>query len=84
MAIRNFYSLLRVAIKSARRGGHLKLLNNDQTIPGFMGMMPYADWKQWATSCPEWMREETEDTLKRFVELKWNNALDVTAAESTG
>jgi hypothetical protein len=37
MATREIYSLLRATIKSARTVGHLKLLINNQTIPGNMG-----------------------------------------------
>jgi hypothetical protein len=39
--IREFYSLLRAPIKSARTVGHLKLLISDQTIPNIMGKIPH-------------------------------------------
>jgi hypothetical protein len=47
--IREFYFLLRAAVKGARALGHwkLKFLINEQTIPSAMGKMPAADWKQW-------------------------------------
>jgi hypothetical protein len=48
-AVREFYSLLRAAIKGARRIGRIELLINDQTIPKIMGKMPYTNWKEWAT-----------------------------------
>jgi hypothetical protein len=38
-AIREFYSLLRAAIKGTQTSGHLRLLISDQTIPGIMGKM---------------------------------------------
>jgi hypothetical protein len=47
-AKREFYSLLRTTIQSAKTVGHLKLLSNIQTIPSIMGKMPHSDWKQWA------------------------------------
>jgi F0F1-type ATP synthase membrane subunit b/b' len=45
-AVREFYSLLRAAIKGARRVGRIELLINDQTIPRIMGKMPHVDWKE--------------------------------------
>jgi hypothetical protein len=48
VAIREFYSLVRVTIQSAKTVGHLKLLIKNQTIPSIMGKMPHTDWKQWA------------------------------------
>jgi hypothetical protein len=45
--VREFYSLLRAAIKGARRIGRIELLINHQTIPRIMGKMPH--WKEWAT-----------------------------------
>jgi hypothetical protein len=39
--IREFYSLLRAHVKSARTVGHLKLLISDQTIPNIMGKIPH-------------------------------------------
>ncbi len=41
-AVREFYSLLRAAIKGAKGIGRLSLLINDQTIPRSMGKMPYS------------------------------------------
>jgi hypothetical protein len=41
--VREFYSLLRAAIKGAKGIGRLGLLVNDQTIPRIMGKMPYTD-----------------------------------------
>jgi hypothetical protein len=52
-AVREFYSILRAAIKGARSIGRLDLLINDQAVPRIMGKMPYADWKEWATRRPE-------------------------------
>jgi hypothetical protein len=42
-AARDFYSLLRAAIKAAKAVGHIGLLINDQTIPKIMGKMPFTD-----------------------------------------
>jgi hypothetical protein len=80
-AVREFYSILRAVIKGARGIGRLSLLINDQTIPRIMGKMPYADWKEWATKRPEWMREDLGPTFEKFVERKWQDALNVAAAE---
>jgi hypothetical protein len=57
-AVREFYSLLRAAIKGAKGIGRLSLLVNDQTIPKIMGKMPHTDWKEWATRRSEWMHED--------------------------
>ncbi len=54
-AVREFYSILRVAIKGAKGIRRLDPLINDQTMPRIMGEMPYADWKEWATKRPEWI-----------------------------
>jgi hypothetical protein len=39
-AVREFYSLLRTAVKGARRIGRIELLINDQTIPGSWARCP--------------------------------------------
>jgi hypothetical protein len=80
-AVREFYSLLRAAVKGARGIGRLNLLINDQTIPRIMGKMPYSDWKEWATKRPDWMQQDVATTFERFVERKWQDALYVAAAE---
>ncbi len=64
-AVREFYSILRAAIKGARGIGRLGLLINDQTIPRIMGKMPYTDWKEWATKRPEWMQEDLGPMFER-------------------
>jgi hypothetical protein len=46
-AVREFYSLLRAAIKGTKGIGRLSLLVNDQTVPKIMSKMPYTDWKEW-------------------------------------
>jgi hypothetical protein len=80
-AVREFYSLLRAAVKGAKGIGRLGFLINDQTIPRIMGKMPYADWKEWATKRPDWMQQDVATTFERFVERKWQDALNVAAAE---
>ncbi len=80
-AVREFYSLLRAAIKGAKSIGRLGLLINDQTIPRIMGKMPYTDWKEWATRRPEWLREDLGPAFEGFVERKWQDALNVAVAE---
>jgi hypothetical protein len=80
-AVREFYSLLRAAVKGAKGIGRLSLLINDQTIPRIMGKMPYADWKEWATKRPDWMQQDVAATFERFVKRKWQDALNVAAAE---
>ncbi len=44
-------------------------------------MMLHTDWNQWATSMPEWVRDEIEEAFQRFVEQKWKDARNVAAAE---
>jgi hypothetical protein len=56
--LREFYSFLRAKIKGARAVGHIGLLINDQTIPKIMGKMPFTDWKEWATRCPNGQARE--------------------------
>ncbi len=80
-AVREFYSLLRAAIKGARGIGRLNLLINDQTIPRIMSKMPYTDCKEWATKRPDWMQQDVAATFERFVEKKWQDGLNVAAAE---
>ncbi len=80
-AVREFYSLLRAAVKGAKGIGRLGLLINDQTIPRIMSKMPYANWKEWATKRPDWMQQDVATTFERFVERKWQDALNVAAAE---
>ncbi len=79
-AVREFYSLLRTAIKGAKGIGRLGLLINDQTIPKIMSKMPYTDWKEWATKRPEWMQEDLGSAFEGFVERKWQDALNIAAA----
>ncbi len=80
-AVREFYSLLRAAIKGAKGIGRLGLLINDQTIPKIMGKMPHTDWKEWATRRPDWMQQDVARVFERFVERKWQDALNIAAAE---
>jgi hypothetical protein len=80
-AIREFYSILRAAIKGAKSIGRLDLLINDQTVPKIMSKMPFSDWKEWATKRPEWIRGDLGMVFEGFVERKWRNALNVAAAE---
>jgi hypothetical protein len=80
-AVREFYSLLRAAIKGAKGIGKLDLLINDQTVPKIMSKMPYTDWKEWATKRPDWMQENLASAFEKFVESKWQDALNIAAAE---
>jgi hypothetical protein len=57
-AVREFYSLLRAAIKGAKGMGRIGLLINNQTIPKIMGKMPYTDWREWTTRRPDWMQQD--------------------------
>jgi hypothetical protein len=80
-AVREFYSLLRATIKVAKGIGRLSLLINDQTVPKIMTKMPYTDWKEWATKRPVWMQEDLASAFEKFVERKWQDALNIAAAE---
>jgi hypothetical protein len=80
-AVREFYSLLRAAIKGARRIGRIELLINDQTISRIMGKMLHVDWKEWATRRPDWVRQDVTTAFEAFIERKWLDALNVAAAE---
>ncbi len=74
-AIREFYSILRAAIKGARSIGRVDLLINDQMIPKIMGKMPFTDWKEWAIKRPEWIQGDLGVAFKAYVEKKWKDAL---------
>jgi hypothetical protein len=80
-AVREFYSMLRATIKGAKGIGRLGLLINDQTIPRIMGKMPYTGWKEWATRRPEWMKEDLGSAFEEFVDQKWQDDLNIAAAE---
>ncbi len=81
LAVREFYSLVRAAIKGARKIGRIELLINDQTIPKIMGKMPPADWKEWATRRPDWARQDATLAFEDFIERKWMDALTIAATE---
>jgi hypothetical protein len=59
----------------------LGLLINDQTIPKIMSKMPYTDWKEWATKRPDWMQQDMTSAFERFLERKWQDALNIAAAK---
>jgi hypothetical protein len=80
-AVREFYSLVRAAIKGARKIGRIELLINDQTIPKIMGKMPPADWREWATRRPDWARQDATLAFEDFIERKWLDALNIAATE---
>ncbi len=80
-AVREFYSILRSAIKGAMAIGQVDLLINDLKVPKIMGKMPFADWKEWATRRPKWSREDKSAAFQMCVELKW---LNIAAAEPHG
>jgi hypothetical protein len=80
-AIREFYSILRVAMMGARKAGLLRHLINDQTLPAILAKMPPTDWCQWAKERPVWMRESIEEAFWSFVDQKWRDALNIAAAE---
>ncbi len=80
-AVREFYSLVRAAIKGARRIGRVELLVNDQTIPKIMSRMPPSDWKEWATKRPGWIGQDAALAFKEFIERKWLDALNIAATE---
>jgi hypothetical protein len=46
-----------------------------------MSKMPYTEWKEWATKRPDWMQENLASAFERFVERKWQDALNIAAAE---
>jgi hypothetical protein len=79
--VREFYSLVRAAIKGARRIGRVELVLNDQTIPKIMSRMPPADWKEWATRRPGWVDQSTALAFEEFIERKWQDALNIAATE---
>jgi hypothetical protein len=82
-AVREFYSLVRAAIKGARRNGRVELILNDQTIPKIMSRMPPADWKEWATRRPSWVDQDTALAFEEFIERKWQDPLNIAATEPT-
>jgi hypothetical protein len=80
-AIRKFYSLLRAAMMSARRGRLLHRLINDQTLPSIMARIPLGDWKQWAKERPQWIHGSLEEAFWKFIDQNWRDLLNVMAAE---
>jgi hypothetical protein len=80
-AVREFYSLVRAAIKGARRIGRVELLVNDQTIPKIMSRMPPSDWKEWATKRPGWAGQDATLAFEEFIERKWLDVLNIAATE---
>jgi hypothetical protein len=80
-AVREFYSLVRAAIKGARKIGRVELLVNDQTIPKIMSRMPPSDWKEWATKRPGWMGQDAALAFEEFIKRKWLDALNIAATE---
>jgi hypothetical protein len=46
-----------------------------------MSKMPYTDWKEWATKRPDWMQEDLASAFEKFIERKWQDALNIAAAE---
>jgi hypothetical protein len=83
-AVREFYSILCAAKKGSRGISRVDLLMTDQTIPKIMGKIPFADWKEWATKRPEWIRGNLGTAFKAYIERKWKDALNVVAAEHQG
>jgi hypothetical protein len=81
VAVREFYSLVRAAIKGARKIGRIELLVNDQTIPRIMSRMPPSDWKEWATRRPGWAGQDATLAFEEFIERKWLDALNIAATE---
>jgi hypothetical protein len=83
-AVREFYSLLRSAMMGARKAGLLHCHINDQTLPGILAKILASDWKQWARERPTWIGGMLEDAFCTFIDHKWKDALNETAAEPTG
>ncbi len=79
--MREFYSLVRAAIKGARKLGRIEMILNDQTIPKIMSRMPPADWKEWATRGPGWVDQDAVLAFEEFIERKWQDALNIAATE---
>jgi hypothetical protein len=80
-AVREFYSLVRAAIRGARKIGRIELLLNDQTIPRIMSKMPPFDWREWATKGPDWAGQDANLAFEDFIERKWLDAINVAATE---
>jgi hypothetical protein len=80
-AVREFYSLVRAAIRGARKIGRIELLLNDQTIPRIMSKMPPFDWREWATKGSDWAGQDANLAFEEFIEKKWVDAINVAATE---
>ncbi len=65
----------------ARKAGLLSRLINDQTLPSILVKMPPTDWRQWAKERLVWMREAIEEAFWNFMDQKWQDALNIAAAE---
>jgi len=81
VAVREFYSLVRAAIRGARKIGRTELLLNDQTIPQIMSKMPPFDWREWATKSANWMGQDANLAFEDFIERKWQDAINIAATE---
>ncbi len=53
-------------------------------VPKMMEKMPFADWKEWATRRPEWVRGDMRVAFEKYVERKWKDTLNIAAAEHNG
>jgi hypothetical protein len=82
-AVREFYSLVRAAIRGARKIGRIELLLNDQTIPQIMSKMPPFDWREWATKSSDWAGQDANLAFEDFIERKWLDAINIAATEPT-
>jgi hypothetical protein len=82
-AVREFYSLVRAAIRGARKIGRTELLLNDQTIPQIMSKMPPFDWREWATKSANWVGQDANLAFEDFIERKWQDAINIAATEPT-
>jgi hypothetical protein len=82
-AVREFYSLVRAAIRGARKVGRIELLLNDQTIPQIMSKMPPFDWREWATKSSNWAGQDANLAFEDFIERKWQDAINIAATEPT-
>jgi hypothetical protein len=80
-AVREFYSLVRAAIRGARKIGRIELLLNDQTIPRIMSKMPPFDWREWATKGPDWTGQDASLAFEDFIERKWLDAINIATNE---
>jgi hypothetical protein len=60
------------------------MLINKQSLSNIIGRTPATDWKQWVTDRPNLIQGTVKHALKKFMEKKYKDVLNVIGAEPVG